>query len=424
MRVRYVRAPVHVSPPSMSHAIEITEPPPRPTSFLRGEFLPPPHFEKPLSRQFPHARDARIHFDEIPHIYYVDGKAVGTSVTSLKHGYFGTFDADMVIRRMMNGANWYSNEKYRKPNGDMMTAAEIKEQWDLNGQLASNKGTWMHWNIELCLNGLPFNAEDPELHQFARFRNEVMRARSWSPYRTEWEIFAEPEDVAGSIDAIMRCDADGSFAIVDWKRSVKLADLARKADPARARKVYDYDDVRASLQRRRAKGPLATLPDDTIIEYYVQLNLYRWMLQRYYDMRISAMCLVCLHENESDYIVFDAPVLEAECDAIMALRRASRHGGAAAPAAHDASAAAPDAPAAHNASAAAHDASAAAAAAPDAPDAPAPSISAARVRVIQQRDVDSELTRTSRLLAAADGGGGGEGDDDGGGAGVRGEGRM
>jgi hypothetical protein len=310
---------------SSAPAIEITEPPPRPTSFLRGEFVPPPHFEKPLSRRFPHARDARIHFDEIPHIYYVDGKAVGTSVTSLKHGYFGQFNADMIIRRMINGPNWQANEKYRKSNGAMMTAEEIKAQWDLNGQLASNKGTWMHWNIELCLNELPFNADDPELHQFARFRDEVMRARSWTPYRTEWEIFAEPEDVAGSIDAIMRCEADGSYAIVDWKRSTKLAELARKVDPARRNKVYSYEDVLPVLQRtrRHATGPLSAHPDETIVEYYVQLNLYRWMLQRYYDMRISSMCLVCLHEDESDFIVFDAPVLETECDEIMELRRAA-----------------------------------------------------------------------------------------------------
>jgi len=302
----------------------LTAPPPRPQSFLRGEFVPPPHFEKPLAVDHPHDRDARIRFDEIPHIYYVDGKAVGTSVTSLKHAYFSHFDADMVIRRMMSGANWSANEKYRRADGTMMSAREIKDMWDRNGQLASNKGTWMHWNIELCLNRLPFNADDVELHQYARFRDQIMRARTWTPYRTEWEIFAEVEDVAGSIDAIMHCEADGTYAIVDWKRSTKLAELARRVDPQRRKKVYSYEDVLPVLQRsrRRAKGPLSNHADETIIEYYVQLNLYRWMLQRYYDMRISAMTLVCLHEDETDFIVFDAPVLETECDAIMQERRA------------------------------------------------------------------------------------------------------
>jgi len=303
--------------------VRITAPPPRPLSFLRGDFTPPPHFDKPLSTANPHPRDARIRFDEIPHIYYVDGVAVGTSVTSLKHGYFSQFNADTVISRMIHGVNWTKNEKYRKENGEMMNAEEIKAQWDVNGQLASNMGTWMHWNIELSLNGLPFNAEDVEMHQFARFRDECMRARSWTPYRTEWEIFGEPEDVAGSIDAIMRCEADGSYAIVDWKRSTKLAELARKVDPARRKQIYSYDDVLPVLQRtrKRATGPLSEHADETIVEYYVQLNLYRWMLERYYGMRISGMCLVCLHENESDYIVFDAPVMQTECDQIMELRR-------------------------------------------------------------------------------------------------------
>jgi hypothetical protein len=41
------------------------------------------------------------------------------------------------------------------------------------------------------------------------------------PFRTEWTIHAEDIGVAGTVDFVGKLP-DGSFAIIDWKRSQKL----------------------------------------------------------------------------------------------------------------------------------------------------------------------------------------------------------
>ena len=82
-------------------------------------------------------------------------------------------------------------------------------------------GTWMHHNIEMCLNGEPYDTELPEMAQFSRFREEVMRAKGMEPYRTEWRIAAPDLSLAGSVDCVARLPS-GAFVILDWKRSRTL----------------------------------------------------------------------------------------------------------------------------------------------------------------------------------------------------------
>jgi hypothetical protein len=40
------------------------------------------------------------------------------------------------------------------PNGNVMTAEQIKQKWQNNSDYAKNTGTWMHYNIERYFNGL------------------------------------------------------------------------------------------------------------------------------------------------------------------------------------------------------------------------------------------------------------------------------
>lgn len=80
----------------------------------------------------------------------------------------------------------------------------------------------MHWNIEKQLNGLPVTTTIPEFKQFLQFEVEVLREEGIRPYRTEWRVAAPELGVGGSIDFVGQRD-DGSFVLVDWKRSKNLS---------------------------------------------------------------------------------------------------------------------------------------------------------------------------------------------------------
>ena len=84
---------------------------------------------------------------------------------------------------------------------------QIKDGWTLKGKQASERGTYMHKQIELCLNARDFDDTMPEMEQFFDFRKEWMLDKKWEPWRTEWSIYDEHLMVAGQIDSIFKDEA-------------------------------------------------------------------------------------------------------------------------------------------------------------------------------------------------------------------------
>lgn len=100
----------------------------------------------------------------------------------------------------------------------------------------------------------------------------------------------------------MVCDAV-LLRLFDWKRAKNLS--------AKFTNLY-----------RALLPPLTHLPDATGVKYCLQLNIYRFMLQKYYGQLVSAMFIVCLHpELTAPWVVYPVPIMEAEVEEIMALQR-------------------------------------------------------------------------------------------------------
>ena len=132
-------------------------------------------------------------------------------------------------------------------------------------------------------------------------------AKAW---RTEWVIFGEGENLAGSVDFCARKD-DGSLVVVDWKRSAGLPNKC--------------------TSNSRMLAPLRHLPDCTVMQYQLQLNAYRYLLEKYYNMKVSEMYIVCCHpEHGTRPWVCSVPRLEEETELMMAHSR-DVQGGAVAP---------------------------------------------------------------------------------------------
>lgn len=97
-----------------------------------------------------HPRDERILFEEESHTYTIDGTRAGwTSCTGFLHNFFGHFDADAVIAKMMTSPKWFESKYFG------MTAEEIKKQWSDKGKASSEAGTRMHLDIEHFYNAMP-----------------------------------------------------------------------------------------------------------------------------------------------------------------------------------------------------------------------------------------------------------------------------
>lgn len=290
-----------------------------------------------------HPRDERIQFEEESHTYTIDGTRAGwTSCTGFLHNFFGHFDADAVIAKMMSSSKWYESKYYG------MTAEEIKKMWSDKGKASSEAGTRMHLDIEHFYNALPAvwitegtveaitegtyvpgeavtggggetegkrrcvdidtgivamrEADDWTAAGGAEwdYFKDYQRAYGsrFEPFRTEWLVFDEEHKVAGSIDMVYK-KSDGTLAIYDWKR---------------------IEEVKTENRFQSGLGPVAHLPDTNYWHYSLQLNVYRYIIQKHYGYTVSELALVVLHPNNRSWRVVKLNFLDDEVVGMMMSR--------------------------------------------------------------------------------------------------------
>jgi hypothetical protein len=264
-----------------------------------------------------HPRDDRIQFEEETHTYTVDGVRAGwTSCTGFLHNFFGHFDADAVIAKMMSSPKWYESKYFGQ------TAEEIKAGWAAKGKASSEAGTRMHLDIEHFYNALPAAWErlGERVADVDTGLTAMREADSWEPaagaeweyfldyqrsygirfepYRTEWLVFDEEHKVSGSIDMVYR-KGDGTLAIYDWKR---------------------IEEVKTENRFQSGLGPVSHLPDTNYWHYALQLNVYRYILQKHYGEVVSELALVVLHPNNKSWRVVRLNMLDDEVAGMMAAR--------------------------------------------------------------------------------------------------------
>ena len=302
-----------------------------------------------LKRRNSHERDCRLKFEEPSHTYYVDGVPVELSVTGFLAGFQRPFDADTVISRMEQQQTWprqeYLTFKHLRKveafargspflwpllsllQGDpidkasvcellqqapkdevwngaryllTMTRAEIKAFWKRNGEVASRLGTWAHLQCECVLNGgqVPSPSLSPEMLCLSRFLQTSERLIA---HRTEWSIWAADEKLAGTID-FCATDPTGCLVLVDWKRSKNLK-------------------IKYLTSFQNMKGNFSHIPDAVGWKYRLQLNLYKYIVEKYYGFSVSRMLVVDIHPDaQKDPFVDEVPNMQADVKPILEAR--------------------------------------------------------------------------------------------------------
>ena len=135
------------------------------------------------------------------------------------------------------------------------------------------KGKYKHIDTEVSL--------ESEFEQFICFLND----HKFKPFRTEWTIFDEDLKIAGTIDVIHK--KNGTFDLYDWKRSHRLLD--------------ESGDIRKTNPFQYGIHGLERIPDTVYWHYCLQLNIYRYILERNYDMTVDKMYLILLHSEAIEY---------------------------------------------------------------------------------------------------------------------------
>ena len=382
-------------------------------------YILPPHRKKLLQTRYPHPLDDIIEFFEEPHIYTLNGKPATCSITTIASEFTAPFDPMLAIRAMKRSKAWprlqyvtnaqrithvdnFSGQKgalihndktdttvaallppldcdgimlytilldrvYPKVNENdqawytfdrVMTDDEIKQAWNANGEDARNRGTEAHLMMELWFNSEACRLDDPEVQVGLQFVQDELVPNGARAYRTEWEIHAKHENVAGSIDLVLlvpaflpidECktdvvvDAEGKVdeMTVNWHNDnflpgtyridgvaesrirawISLSNGTRFRNPSM---LYIVDWKRSEklpkkLTGRPMNSPLNHLDDCSGCTYALQLGLYQYVLEKYYGFRVKGRALVSLHPAAP--FVTTVPFLRDEVEYLMQRQR-------------------------------------------------------------------------------------------------------
>ena len=236
-------------------------------------------------------QDAYIDFESYEHIYIYNGRQRLLPVSSLVGYFFESFNALAAAERKC--------QNYSIP------VEESLDQWDRIGTMASEVGTFMHAQTEsyfrdgtfetiypFCYNG---ETEAISLEKEKQYFLQFVSDYAIRPYRQEWPVYDLALNVAGTIDLICQED-DGSFTIYDWKRSSKVVN-------ALGQPITEGFNGKMSLNG-------INLPDTSFYHYCLQQNLYRYMLEQHYGIRVRAMNLVVLCASYPSYYVAQVPKMD------------------------------------------------------------------------------------------------------------------
>ena len=228
----------------------------------------------------PHARDERIEFSALSHSYFLDGIPVKSS-SFLVSRFFTAFDS-------------YSAAKKLRPSNPLFGKSidAIVSIWANKGKEASDAGTLLHEQIERYYKGESYEPTD----EFGLFLDFANAHADLKPFRCEWRIFDESYHIAGTVDFIAK--NKGLYEMYDWKRSKKVVD-SRTGKPI----SNDY-------WGKTGIGQLKSIDDTSYNHYCLQQSLYKYILEKNYDLQVSKMYLVVIHPDYERYIKVEVPYLK------------------------------------------------------------------------------------------------------------------
>lgn len=244
-----------------------------------------------------HQANDEIEFFEEKHYYTVNGQRMTRSTTGLVHEFFLPFNSKAIATRMLNNPKFFEIQKY-KEYWEPLKAVSKKDRvktlmnlWENNGNEAAAEGTKMHKSIEHYYN-TNVTTDTKEFKMFMNFHEYVL-SKHYVPFRSEQLVWSLKYSLAGSVDMlyVYKNDLDTEVKriwLVDWKRSKEI-------------KFEGYNNAMGF-------GPMSDKQDCNFEHYSLQLNIYKYLLERVYKIDIVRMTLIILHPKQEEYIKHDVEI--------------------------------------------------------------------------------------------------------------------
>lgn len=273
-------------------------------------------------------------FFESDHHYEYKGKRVGISVTTLIGQYCQEFkqqeiaervaeknlklynEAKEVLKGYIPGDKWCNHNTFEQAENALklpITVQDVLAEWKYKNQFACVKGSTCHeyaqakwvaryWErIDFDGSYEYFEAVEKIKKQADNFKKDYKDRLEH--LADEYIVGSSEYDIASAIDHLFINKLTGELVLVDYKTNSYLSGYNKKA------------------YSKRMKVPLQNLNDDAIHHYYIQLSIYKYLIEKYTDLKVSEMFIVYFSENIENYEIIDIHYLKNEVEKILENRR-------------------------------------------------------------------------------------------------------
>ena len=246
-----------------------------------------------------------IRFHEEQHFYTLNDYKFGISATSLIETYGQEFDSDSASQMVANKRG--------------ISQQEVLNEWKKENEFSCIKGScihlkaqslWMNTNYEIDYNTIDETVDKNRLKkeydimskQAINFYNDYKDM--YDMIQDEFIVWSKEFDIAGSIDGIMYNKYTQQCCILDFKSNKDL----------------QFE----SKYHKKMKVPLHKLDDVNGQHYYIQLSIYKYLIEKYTNIKVDELFIVYFNINADNYEIIEPLNMENEVKEILELRRANK----------------------------------------------------------------------------------------------------
>ena len=188
------------------------------------------------------------------------------SVTTFIDQFFEKFEAKKIATKLVQ-----TNRKYMD-----MSVEELLQKW----ANSAKHGTKVHEELEnFILNKQPVT-EIKAINGIAWLKNFLMKS-NFEIY-SEVVIYSQEIGISGTIDLLLFNKNENKYIIMDWKTSKNI-------------------DTK-SYNKKGIKSASSNIADTKFNHYALQLSLYRYLLETYYDLEIYEHLIIHLKDYDCEGI--------------------------------------------------------------------------------------------------------------------------
>ena len=241
-------------------------------------------------------------FFENDHHYEYKGNRVSTGVTTFIHEYAEEFDAETAARRVAAKTG--------------QSVEEIIAEWEYKKNLACTKGSTMHEYVQSLWTGAEWHIQEfDDSDEYKKATDKIKKIAD--KFHEEHPHFihiadelpiGDPDyDIASCVDHLFaeswKDPGTGKFEtrliVADYKTNTELSGYNKKA------------------YGKKLKPPLQHLDNCALNIYYLQLSIYKYIIEKYTKLKVAATIIVYMSEKNSTYEIIHTPYLKDEVEKIL-----------------------------------------------------------------------------------------------------------